>query len=60
MMLKQVCYHDKAANHQLPIAVAVFVLLHLSANEEHWGSTPCLAWKGILVMDNTFPIKKHS
>ena len=35
MMHEQVCFHDEAANHQLPIAVADFVILHLSTNEEH-------------------------
>ena len=26
---------DEAANHQLPISMAVFIMLHLSASEEH-------------------------
>ena len=34
------CCHDEAAHHQLPAAAAVFVLRHLSNDEEHWGSTP--------------------
>ena len=31
---------DEVANHQLPIAVALFIILHLSTNEDHLGSTP--------------------
>ena len=31
---------DEAANHQLPIVVAVFTVLHLSTDKEHRGSTP--------------------
>ena len=31
---------DEAASHQLPIAVAIFIILHLSTNKEHWGRTP--------------------
>ena len=30
--------HDEAANHQLPIAVTVFMVLHLSTDEKHWTS----------------------
>ena len=26
---------DEAASHQLPIAMAVFIILHLSTNEGH-------------------------
>ena len=40
MMHEWVCCHDKAANHQLHIAVAVFIVLHLSADKDHWGSAP--------------------
>ena len=38
--------HDEAANHWLPIAAAVFITLHLSASEEHWGSTLLIVWSG--------------
>ena len=31
---------DKDANHQLSIAAAIFVVLHLWTEGEHWGSTP--------------------
>ena len=31
---------DEAANHQLPINAAIFIVTHLSTNEEYWGSTP--------------------
>ena len=30
--------HDEAANPQLPTAVAIFVILHLSTHKEHGGS----------------------
>ena len=39
MMCEWVQCRDEAADHQLPTAVAVFVVLHL-LNEGHWGSTP--------------------
>ena len=38
-MHEQVCCAE-AASHQLPIAVAIFVILLLSANEEHRLRTP--------------------
>ena len=55
------CFGE-AANHQLPMAVAIFIELHLLTNEntEVVLLINCLAWRGVLVMDNTFPIKKHS
>ena len=31
---------DEVASHQLPIAAAVFIVLHLSINKEHSGNTP--------------------
>ena len=31
---------DEAASHQLPIAAAIFVILHLSTVKEHGDSTP--------------------
>ena len=40
-MQEQVRCRDGAANHQLPTAAAVFIVLHLSTYEEHGGSTPC-------------------
>ena len=40
MIHEQAHCHDEAANHQLPIAVAIFIVLHLSTNKEHWGSIP--------------------
>ena len=40
VMHEWVCCRDEAASHQFPIAVAVFVILYLSTDEEHWGSTP--------------------
>ena len=62
MMDERAHCHDKAGNHQLPIAAAVFIILHLSTNEEPWGSAlliSCVAWGSTLVMDNTFLIRKH-
>ena len=35
VMREQACCRDEAANHQLPIAAVVFVILHLSNNREH-------------------------
>ena len=35
MMLERARCRDEAANHQLPIAAVVFVILHLSNNREH-------------------------
>ena len=32
--------HDEAVNHQLSIAMTVFILLHLSTDKKNWGSTP--------------------
>ena len=59
-------YQDEAANHQLPIAVAVFIILFSSyfisqqmKNIEVVLPINCLACRGILVMHNTFPVKKH-
>ena len=40
MIHEQVCCHNEAADHQLPTTVAVFIVLHLSTNEEHWGNVP--------------------
>ena len=31
-----VCFCDEASNHQLPIASAIFVILHLSTDKKHW------------------------
>ena len=58
MMHEWVHCHNEAANHQLPITVAVFIILHLSTSEVVF----LIVWPGwgIYVMDNTFPIKKHS
>ena len=39
-MHEQTRCHDEAVNHQLHIAVAVFIIVYLSTNEEYWGSTP--------------------
>ena len=64
VMHEQACCHNEAANHQLPIIVSVFIILPLSTNEEHWGSTPFSLFGlhgGVLITDNTFHIKKkHS
>ena len=62
VMHEQACCHDEAANHQLPIATAIFIVLSLLTNEniEVVLLINCLAWRGVLVMDNTLPIKKHS
>ena len=35
---------DEAANHQLPIAAAVFVILHCSADREHWSAALLIVW----------------
>ena len=62
MMHEQACCCDDAANHQLPI-VAVLSLYYTSElmkNIEVVFVINCLAWRGVLVMDKTFPIKKHS
>ena len=40
MMCEWVCCCYEAVNHQLPIAAAIFIALPLSADREHWGSTP--------------------
>ena len=34
-MHEWVHYCDEAVNHQLTIAAAIFIILHLSADEEH-------------------------
>ena len=39
-MHEQVRGHDEAANRQLPIAAAIFVIVHLLTDKEHCGSTP--------------------
>ena len=41
-MHEQIHCHNEAANHQFPIAVAIFITMHLSNVEECWGSTPYL------------------
>ena len=51
MMHDQVHCRDEAANHQLPIAVAV------RRNIEVVILINCFAWRGVLMMDNTFPIQ---
>ena len=53
---------EEVANHQLPIAAAVFTVLHHSIEEEIEVVLLInyLAYRGVLMMDNTFPIKKHS
>ena len=38
VMCERAHCHDGAANHQLPIAVAVFIVLHLSTDKEHQNS----------------------
>ena len=60
-MHEQECCHDEAVNHQLPIAVAVFIVLHLSTqkNIEVVLHVNYLVHRGILMMDNSFPIKQH-
>ena len=35
MMHERACCRDEAANHQLPISGAVFIILHLSTDGEH-------------------------
>ena len=46
--------HDEAVNRQLPIAVVIFIVLHLSTYEEHQVVllVNSLALKGILMIDD--------
>ena len=46
MIHEEACCHGWAANFQLPIAAAVFVMLRLSTNQEHWSSTPLIVCPG--------------
>ena len=45
MMREQAHCPDEAADHQLPIAVAIFFTLHLSTDEEHQFSL-LIVWPG--------------
>ena len=58
-MHEQVHCCDEAANHQSPIAAAFFVIFHFSLTKNIEVVLPnnCFAWRGVLAMDNTFPIK---
>ena len=53
---------NEAANHQLLIAVAVFMYCTSESrkNIEVVLLINCLAWRGVLMRDNIFPMRKHS
>ena len=53
---------DEAANHQLPIAAAIIIVLHVSTDKEHRGSIPysLFGLGGILGDGQHLSNKKHS
>ena len=54
------CCRDEAADHQL-LRLWLFLSYYISQPMENIEVLPlinCLAWKGMLLMDNTFPMKK--
>ena len=55
-MCEQARCHDEVAYHQLLIAAAVYIVLHI----EVVFPINCFPWRGVLMMDNTLLIKKHS
>ena len=61
-MHEQVHCRDEAATHQLTVAVTISLhcISQPMENIEVALLINCLAWRGVLMMDNTFPIKKHS
>ena len=62
MTHERACGRGEAASQQLPQPrPSVLYVPHLSRQRTQVGLlTNCLAWKGVLVMDNTCPSRKHS